>query len=797
MPSGNHDHQRPSSAAATPSPSQSLPGLADGHLQDRGRISGARLLAGAQMSLGAVGARLGPTAHRVQGAVGARLGPTAHRAQGAVGARLGPTAHRAQAVAGAWLRVPGNPRLLGLGALAALAFAGVMLPPIELGTRLTSIGYDVMRPGSDGAVVSRPPGAILQIPGQALGRAARVKLQAGVPLARDLPAGHDLVGPAYGLSVRGARPSSGHLVVRLPVDEAEAPFIDPYGWDGHRWRWLPISFPSPGVASIPLPLETYVPSVVALTRATEGSSRVSAVLLPPPSVVPAAVAELPVLEMLAYHLAADDGTLSGQVFPVPARPSGRYAVIDNIEGPRVRSDLVNNMLTLPASRRHHREAIYDAVRGQGLAGVVLDYRGIAGDLQPMYAAWVGRLASDLHRLGAEVIVVVPMPRPRSGEWDPSPYEWRDLGAAADGLRVALPAEAPLELDALDAMVRWALRSVERRRLQLGIPVHGVDVSDVGAASVSFGDALGLVLDMAQSGAPRRIDPGRTTQVELSTLRAAGLTRDPSVGKWRFTYWDSSRRPHTVWLNDAAGLAPAFQIASRYRLGGVALVGVEAGLDPALWVLVKGFRRDGTVSAPVPGYQLAWSLSSAVGAPLRQALQSLDDPVFRFRAPEEKGTYHLAVDLVTSSGALVAPGRSIDVQVAPPPPPTPTPTPQRIVIEPTRRAYATRPPPPDEINVDREPVKANVTPRAVETAPDDAVLGLAEGVIRDGPGTDFPVLGHVRRGDRFDLLGQSVGRDWFRVRINSTGLEGWILGDFLDVFIDPADLPTISVATPLP
>ena len=158
-------------------------------------------------------------------------------------------------------------------------------------------------------------------------------------------------------------------------------------------------------------------------------------LLPPPSVVPAAVAELPVLEMLAYHLAADDGTLSGQVFPVPARPSGRYAVIDNIEGPRVRSDLVNNMLTLPASRRHHREAIYDAVRGQGLAGVVLDYRGIAGALQPIYAAWVGRLASDLHRLGAEVIVVVPMPRPRPGVWDPHPYAWRRVGSAAAALSV--------------------------------------------------------------------------------------------------------------------------------------------------------------------------------------------------------------------------------------------------------------------------------------------------------------------------------------------------------------------------
>ncbi|EWY36570.1 hypothetical protein N825_26400 [Skermanella stibiiresistens SB22] len=36
-------------------------------------------------------------------------------------------------------------------------------------------------------------------------------------------------------------------------------------------------------------------------------------------------------------------------------------------------------------------------------------------------------------------------------------------------------------------------------------------------------------------------------------------------------------------------------------------------------------------------------------------------------------------------------------------------------------------------------------------------------LRAGPGTDFPVVGGVRPGDRLDVLGRAPGTEWFAVR----------------------------------
>jgi hypothetical protein len=587
------------------------------------------------------------------------------------------------------------------------------------------------------------------------------------------------------------------------VPDEEQAFVDPYGWDGRRWRWLPVSFPSSGVARIDLQPDTFMPLAVALTRATAGATQVAAVLLPPPNTVPAAVAELPILEMRAFHLESDDGSVAGSVFPVPARPEGRYAVIDNLESNRTRYDLITNILSRPESRENHRRAIVGIARDASLAGVVLDYRGVPGDLMPLYADWLTRLNHDLDHVGADLIVTVPMPRGEADQWDPSPYTWRPLGAAVDGLRVLLPDDKPPGIADLDGMVRWALQSVERQKLQLSVTARGRDIlDDPGVTEVKpigFGEALAKILDMAEADAPRRLSPAESATVELRTVAVSGLSRDPTTSQWQFAYWDGSRRPHTVWLNDASGLKPAFDIAARYRLGRLDLDGVSAGLDPSLWQLVQTFRDEGRaeLDPKAYAYQLDWQLLDDTGAVVREAVQPVDATTFQFRAPEAEGSYRLSVDLVDGNGRLVAPGSTVPVTVGPPPLPTPSPTPLVVLIAPTPENPVTMPPPSDELAIHRDPILANVTAQAVVSDVYDASVIMPDSVLRAGPSTQTAVAGDIDVGDRLDVMGRSSDARWYWVRVAATGVTGWAYADVIELRVDGGSVPEILEPTPTP
>lgn len=745
---------------------------------------------------GALTARLAtvwPAARAQLAAIGASLGPIGERFSPAWRAAR-ETVRAAGEAARAWLADPDNLRRAGRVLLPVLVVAGLLLPPVSLVTRLRTLGYAQLRPGQDAAVPSDVGGVHFEVRRRAVQRASRVQLRSVARLpgeAAALPAGRRPITRAFWLDVRGPAPREAWLVAVVQGLTAGAQaFVDPYGWDGARWRWLDMHFEGENRVRVRLPLAEFVPEYVVITQVLESPTDVAAVLLPPPAAVPAAVAELPILEIDAYTIKTDDGHVAGQRFRVPSRQARVYGIVSNREGTRLRDDLVNNLLMQRPSRQRHREAIVGLVRRDELRGVVLDYRDIAGDLMPVYVDWLGRLAHDLHGLGAELFVAVPMPRRTADSWDSSPYNWRELAEKVDGVRVLLPGDAPLETERLDGMVRWALRSVERSRLQLAVPVQGRDIVDGVATPISYGEALGKILDMAGSDAPERISPGADATIELPTIRAAELGRDPATRMWRFYYWDANRRQHTVWLNDADGLRPAFDISREFFLSRLVLDGVEAGLDPALWRLTQAFiGREGEAAAAQASYRLRWQLEDADGQVVQQAVQPLETPAFAFRAPRAEGLYRLGVNLVTGDERLAAVGNTFGVKVAPPPPPTPTPRANVILLVPTPAPYVTAAAPADE-DIGRAPVPVAGATRGTEpTEVPDAVVTFAEAQLRLEPDVAAGrVISELRVGDRLRVLGRTPDGLWLSVLVIATGVDGWVLADLVDLRIDAEAVP---------
>jgi hypothetical protein len=265
--------------------------------------------------------------------------------------------------------------------------------------------------------------------------------------------------------------------------------------------------------------------------------------------------------------------------------------------------------------------------------------------------------------------------------------------------------------------------------------------------------------------------------------------------WRFFYWDPNRRQHTVWLNDAAGFKPAFEIARRYRLGRIALDGVSVGIDPALWRMVKDFIETGDAPAVPTSYRLTWRLMDDAGRVVQEAIQPLEDHIFRFQAPRDEGSYSLGVNLVNDEGQLVAFGDTWNITVGQPLPPTPVPTPRMITTFATPETIVTAPAPADEARIQRTPIRASVTGTPEVSDDYDAMVAYPRVGLRDGPGFSYEIVSDLRVGDRLRLTGRTNDGQWLRVRVISTGVEGWVHADVLDLRLNPRTLEPVVTATP--
>ena len=109
------------------------------------------------------------------------------------------------------------------------------------------------------------------------------------------------------------------------------------------------------------------------------------------------------------------------------------------------------------------------------------------------------------------------------------------------------------------------------------------------------------------------------------------------------------------------------------------------------------------------------------------------------------------------------------------PPTPTvPIATVVVTEPPPSPTRTASPLPSETAVPT----ASATPLPTETATATAApvtqarILAAAANLRDGPGTDFAVIGSLAANDRVELLEQTADGFWYQVRL-ADGSVGWI------------------------
>lgn len=162
-------------------------------------------------------------------------------------------------------------------------------------------------------------------------------------------------------------------------------------------------------------------------------------------------------------------------------------------------------------------------------------------------------------------------------------------------------------------------------------------------------------------------------------------------------------------------------------------------------------------------------ATSTSAPTPTPRPTSTEPV---QAAEEAEATNTAVSLPTST-----------------PEPTDTPAPSNTPVPATATPVlpTATPIPPTATPV--PPTATPVPPTATPVPQADAVVLTPSLNVRVGPSTDYDVQGSLSEGDELEVTGRNSDASWLRVAAAS-GLTGWVSADFLELNIDPRDVPLI-------
>ena len=688
--------------------------------------------------------------------------------------------------------------IITLVVLPILLVLALLLPPVNLLDRLQAFTYT--RITSAGGAINDQDGTVINFPAEGVRatfqaavestpRSEFIEGQAGRDLydaARNLPDHLIPKSPFYDLEVVGETPGQAILTIPIPNDSLPYETLGVYAWDGAMWTHIP----STVLASEDL-IESrleFVPQSFMVMQTTPAVPAVTADLglqgqLPPNAVV--------TNEAKAGLFLRGDGALEGAA---PVNSGNTLAVIRNWNNDVIRTDLINNLLIDPGLQENQLSAVEQTIVQNGYPGVIIDYRGV--DAVPSARAdfvhLMSKLADRLHANNKTLAVRVELPRQISADdWDTLGYDWAGLGAVVDKLIVPAPVDprAYVENGEMDALLKWATNQVERRKIQVEFSARSVERSGNYLLLKGYQDALHPLVGQVSAQSENQ-------QIALSLQNPRILSQvvwDANLGSYTYNYQDDQGLERTVYLETAGSIAHKLKMLQRYNVRNVSL-GAEASgdLDPALWNVVLSFQQGQPLDGVPTQLSVVYSLYGPDGSIIGQEVRPVEDSRVVVNAPTGS---ELRVDtaVVNSAGQALGGAQTTQINLA--------------GVGAVAAAAAAAPEAPaaeaaaPEAQAAAQPETAAVAaPAAVaaapeaEPAPTDRVTLISAQVVnlREGPGTNYPVMGQLAAGQRYDVTGKNEDGSWWQ--IDNGGAKAWVIGQLVSASGDTA---SVAVATDIP
>lgn len=223
------------------------------------------------------------------------------------------------------------------------------------------------------------------------------------------------------------------------------------------------------------------------------------------------------------------------------------------------SDLARTILT----NRDIQETLMDNaianIRSKGYTGLDVDFEYIYPENREDYNNFLRYARSRLQPLGYTLTTALA---PKiSAEQKGLLYEAHDYpvhGALTNHVILMTyewgytysPPMAVAPVNEIRRVLNYAVSAIPRAKILMGIPNYGYD----------------WTLPFVQGTAARTV--GNVQAVELARDRGVAIQYDTTAQSPFFNYYDSNRKQHEVWFEDARSIQAKLELVDRYDLGGV-------------------------------------------------------------------------------------------------------------------------------------------------------------------------------------------------------------------------------------
>ncbi|MDQ3249477.1 MAG: SH3 domain-containing protein, partial [Chloroflexota bacterium] len=676
--------------------------------------------------------------------------------------------------------------------IPGLLVTALILPPVRLVDRLKVFAYT--RIGASGGAIIEADKTQITFPAENMAgfflasikstpRPNFLEGEAGSQLyeaASQMPSDLSPRSPFYRVDSQGTEPTGAILTIPIPNDSKPYETLGLYTWTGSAWVLLPSTVLSE-LDQIESRLD-YVPAnfmVMQTLRTVPPSATASTGLqgkLPEGAVVAA--------EAKPGLYLRGDGALEGTPPAASTGGAPTIAELRNWEGDGTpsntpRTDLLNNLLLDPGLQQNQLNDVERIVVENNYAGVLIDYRGV--DAKPSaradFAHLMTQLAERLHAIQRTVAVRVEPARQLSAEeWDTGGYDWQALGLVVDKVIIPAPDDprAYRPSGELEAMLRWATSQVERRKLQVELPGQSIERSGNYWLLKGYEEALRPLL--GQVKAEMGSDNSQVALTLENPRLKAQVTWDDELGAYQYTYLDDQGLERTVYIENANSLSRKLTLLQKYNVRDVMLRTGSAGdIDPNTWNVLLQFQQGNELSSAGSQLAVAYTVYAADGKVVMSNARPLSDPQLAFAAPTGSGQLRVEAQLVGDRGEALS-------------------IPQSTLIGKVSSAVAAAADGQASAKRSVEGVVATSETVAKATATD--ILNA-----REGPGTEYPILGQLQLGSTYKIVGKNNTGDWFQIDTGSEKLS-WVIGQLVSMagdtnaiaVIDDLPEPTIGAAS---
>lgn len=640
--------------------------------------------------------------------------------------------------------------------IPCLIAVALLLPPVNLWERLQLFTYT--RISDAGGVLSDADGTLLSFPPEGVqetfyaafssipridfieGQAGRDFYDAAVALPDYLIA----KSPIYSLDIRGDGANQVIFEVPIPNDSLPYETLGIYSWTGTAWEHLP-SKVLVSEEKIEAHLD-FLPKNFMVMQTSPDIPEVTANLSDgrtlPENVRVAG-------EVRGSMSLRGDGALSGEP---PESTGNTLLLVSNVENGVVRSDLINNLLLDPGQQDNQINAVEQVLLERNYRGVVIDYREVdaAPSARADFVFLMTRMAERLHASNKELVVRVAQPSQISAEdWDTRGYDWVALSNVVDKLIIPAPIDprAYRTDGEMDALLAWSTDMVERRKLQIELPIQSVETVGNYLFVKGYKEALGPLLKEVQA----ETTDGQEITLTADNPRLAGyLTKDESAGVYYYTYTDDQGAQRTVYLEDASSISHKLNLLRKYNLVDVTLQTPASGdIDPNIWSVLLQFQTGVSLAVNFEPVSVAYTVYDTDNNVITNEVRPLTDPKLTFSSPIELEKLRVEAQLVGGRGEALSEALSMPLAAQ------------------AANASATTATRESSTEIDLVESKQEL-PRINATT----IVN-----VRSGPGVTYDVLGQVEPTNSYQVLSKDESGQWWEIDIGGEQ-AGWIANEFV-------------------